>query len=554
MPGERLSMRPIREILRQKQGLGRSHREVAGALGLSVGAVHATLERAARAGLDWGAAQALGDAELEAKLYPRPAERRGLPDFAAVHQERQRSGVTLALLHEEYLAEHPEGYGYTQFCEYYRRWCQKRRISMRQVHYAGEKLFVDYSGKKPRIFDRGRGELREVELFVAVLGASNFTYAEASETQRSADFIASHTRALEYLGGAPEIVVPDQLKSGVVHACRYEPGLQRTYEEWAAHYGTTVIPARPRKPRDKAKVEVAVQVAQRWILARLRNEVFDSLAALNARIADLLVALNARTMRRYGQSRRERFEQLDRPALRPLPPERFAFCEWKQARVNIDYHIDIERHYYSVPHPLVHESVEVRLTATTVEIFHRGERVASHVRDFQRGTHTTDPRHMPRAHQKHLQWSPSRLVAWAETVGAQTKALVEQILADRPHPEQGYRSCLGIVRLARRYGAARLDAACARALCGGARSYRSVDTILQRGLDRLPLPRRASTAAPVREVHENVRGPAYYPPLDHGEPHAERTDPRETERDASARDGEHVECAAVRPPVRAARV
>jgi transposase len=516
MPGERLSMRPIREILRQKQALGLTHREVARALGLSVGTVHATLQRAERAGLDCSGAAALGDAELEARLYPVAGTQRALPDFAAVHRERQRTGVTLALLHEEYLAEQPQGYGYTQFCEHYRRWCHKRRISMRQVHRAGEKLFVDYSGKKPRIYDGARGEWREVELFVAVLGASSYTYAEATLTQRSADFIASHTRALEYLGGVAEIVVPDQLKSGVSRACRYEPGLQRTYEEWAAHYGTTVIPARPKKPRDKAKVEVAVQVVQRWILARVRNERFPSLAALNARIAELLEDLNARRMRRYGQSRRERFEQLDRPALRPLPADRFAFCEWKQARVNIDYHIEIERHYYSVPHPLVHEAVEVRLTATTVEIFHRGERVASHMRDPQRGGHSTDPRHMPKAHQKHLEWSPSRLIEWAATVGMQTRGLVEEILADRPHPEQGYRSCLGILRLARRYGAARLEAACARARVGGARSYRSVDTILRRGLDRLPLPRCAPAAAAsaLQPVHENVRGPAYFPTND----------------------------------------
>jgi transposase len=535
-------MRPIREILRQKQALGRTHREVARSLGLSLGAISATLARAERSGLQWSAVESLSDSELEARLYPRTVVHRVLPDFAAVHRERQRIGVTLALLHEEYIADHPQGYGYTQFCEHYRRWCRKRRISMRQLHRAGEKLFVDYSGKQPRIFDRTSGAI-EVELFVAVLGASNLTYAEASSTQRCADFIASHTRTLEYIGGVPEVVVPDQLKSAVIRACRYEPGLQRTYEEWAGHYGTTVIPARPRKPKDKAKVEVGVQIAQRWILARLRNERPDSLAALNARIAELLEDLNARPMRRYGQSRRERFEQLDRPALRPLPAERFADSDWKEARVNIDYHVEVDRHYYSVPHPLVHQVVDVRLCARTVEIFHRSERVASHIRDFQRGMHSTDPRHMPRAHQKHLEWSPSRLIEWAATVGPEAKALVQQILADRPHPEQGYRSCLGILRLAKRYGRARLEAACARALVAGARSYRSVDTILRRGLDTLPPP-HPPTAAPtfaMRDAHENVRGPAYYSHTNTGESHAERTDPRETDGAAPARDGECVE-------------
>jgi transposase len=363
---------------------------------------------------------------------------------------------------------------------------------------------------KPRIIDPTTGEVMEVELFVAVLGASNYTYAEATRTQQVPDWIASHQRAFQFFGGVPAVIVPDQLKSGVVVSCRYEPGVQRTYDAFAQHYGTVILPARPAKPRDKAKVEAGVLVVTRWILARLRHETFFSLAALNARIAELGADLNARPMRLYRASRRELFERLDHPALRPLPAEAFIYREWKiSARVNIDYHIDLHGHYYSVPYALVHEHVDACLTATTVEIFHRGQRVAAHRRSSTRGHHTTDPAHMPKAHQRHLEWTPSRLIDWAGTIGPQTAALVQAILADRPHPEQGYRSCLGILRLAKRYGLERLEAACARAGAVEARSYRHVDSILKHGLDRLAPP-AAVPQLPLTPVHEHVRGRDYY--------------------------------------------
>ncbi len=380
---------------------------------------------------------------------------------------------------------------------------------MRQLHRAGEKSFVDYAGKPPGLTDATTGEWRPVELFVMVLGASSYTYAEATRTQQLPDWIASHTRAFAFFGGVPIAVVPDQLKSGVTTACRYEPGVHRLYAELATHYDTTILPARPAKPRDKAKVEVAVQVAERWIVARLRHEVFFTLPALNDRIAALLTELNAKPMRHYGgASRRDLFERLDRPALRPLPPTRFEYAEWKRARVNLDYHIAAAHHAYSVPHTLVHEDVEVRLTATAIEIFHRGQRVAAHARRYGPGF-TTVAAHMPKAHQQHREWSPSRFIRWATTIGPQTAALVAAILADRPHPEQGYRSCLGILRLSKRYDPARLEAACTRALAAGARSYRHVAAILQRGLDRTP-PLPAAESPPTPVTHENVRGPDYY--------------------------------------------
>jgi len=513
MATERLSMRKIREILRQKWALACSHRQVAASLNVSVGTVTSVLRRATHAGLDWEQVQQLPDDVLEARLYgvaPPGGRGRPLPDGAYLHAERKKPGVTLELLHLEYLEQHPDGYRYTRFCDYYRQWLARHRLSMRQAHRAGEKVFVDYAGQKPSIIDPTTGEIIEVELFVGVLGASNYTYAEATATQQLADWLGSHARMFAYFGGVSMAIVCDQLKTGVTIPCRYEPGLQRTYEEFGAHYGTTILPARPAAARDKAKVEVAVQIAERWILARLRHERFFSLAALNARIAELLLALNARRMRRYDASRQALFERLDRPALRPLPAAPFVYGEWKVARVNIDYHVEIAHHYYSVPHALVHAKVEVRTTALTVEIFHRGQRVASHLRSAARGQHTTVTAHMPKAHQRHREWSPSRLVAWAASIGPQTAQLAQAILAARPHPEQGYRSCLGLFRLGRRDGAERLEAACARALAMGARSYRHVDAILKHGLDRVPLP-EAGPAHPARPVvHNQVRGATYY--------------------------------------------
>jgi transposase len=506
--------------LRQKWALGRSHREVARSLGVSTGAVTAALGRAKAGGLcSWELVLALGEVELEHQLYTNghgASSARPLPDWADVHAELGKKGVTLQLLHLEYLEQHPTGYAYTQFCSYYRRWRGKQKRSMRQVHRAGEKLFIDYSGKKPSVVDPATGQVREVELFVAVFGASNYTYAEATESQKSADFIASHVRAFAYFGGVAELLVPDQLKSAVTKACRYEPGLQRTYEEMAEHYGTAVMPARPRKPKDKAKAEVAVQIVQRWILAVLRHETFFSLPALNARIRVLLDLLNDRPMRTYRASRRELFIRLDQPALRPLPDQPFVFAEWKLARVNIDYHVELEGHYYSVPHPLVGEQVELRFTAGTLEVYCRGDRVASHPRHGPEhrlpGRHSTKPSHMPKAHQKHLAWTPSRLIHWGESVGSATGELVTAILADRPHPEQGYRSCLGILRLGKQYGNDRLEAACARAHGVGARSYRHVEAILKNGLDRVASEGAKPIPQPRLPLHGNLRGSDYYNP------------------------------------------
>jgi len=504
-------MRMVKEILRLKCEVGLSHREVATSLGRSPGTVAKVLSRLEEAGLSWETAKAWDEEALEARLYGSgiAAPTRPLPDYAKIHAEYRRVGVTLELLHQEYLESHPDGYGYTQFSEFYRRWLGQRGLTMRQVHKAGEKLFVDYSGKRPWYQDRETGEPVEVELFVAVLGASSCTYAEATRSQQLPDWIGSHVRALAFFGGVPRALVPDQLKSAVTRACRYDPDVNRTYAELAAHYGTAVLPARPGKPRDKAKVEVGVQVVQRWILARLRNQTFFSLDELNSRIRELVTDLNARTMRKYGFSRQELFDRTERAALRPLPAEPFVFAEFRRAKVNIDYHVELERHYYSVPYRLRGEEVEIRFTATAVEVLHKGTRVASHARSWKVGHHTTDPAHMPDAHRKHMDWSPARILDWAATIGPETARLAEAILVERRHPEQGYRSCLGILRLGKKYSPARLERACSRAFLAGARSYRSVASILENGLDQAP-PAQAPPASPMPSAHENVRGQSYY--------------------------------------------
>jgi transposase len=504
-------MRKTRDILRLKWSLGRTHREIARALGVGAGTVSDTATRARDAGLDWEGVEALGDDELEAKLYPRPATAPGPrpePDPAQIDVELRRKEVTLRLLHLEYLEQHPGGIGYTQFCDRYRAWLRDRQLTMRQVHRAGDKMFVDYAGRRPTVTDPKTGDRVAVELFVAVLGASNYTYAEATRSQTVPDWIESHVRALEFFGGAPAAFVPDQLKSAVTRAGRYEPGVQRTYEELAEHYGAAVIPARPAHPRDKAKVEVAVQIAERWILARLRHQTFFSLDALNERIAELLVDLNARVMRRYKASRCELFERLDRPELRALPAARFVYGEWKRARVHVDYHVAYDDHFYSVPYQLVGDEVWLRATSLTVEAFHKSQRVASHVRSYERGRHTTDDAHRAVRHQQHAAWTPERMVRWASTIGDNAAALVERILTERRHPEHGYRSCLGIIRLEKKYGRERLEAACGRALAAGGRSYTHVDAILRHGLDRVSVAGVEADAS-VGD-HENVRGPDYY--------------------------------------------
>jgi transposase len=433
-----------------------------------------------------------------------------MPAMYDLYQELHKKGVTLQLLWQEYKELNPDGYQYSQFCQLYRQWVQKLDVCLRQEYRAGEKLFVDYAGQTIPIQDPFTGKIQCAYLFVATLGASNYTFAEASLAQDLSSWIQSHVHALEFLGGVPHILVPDNLKVGVTNPCRYEPDINPTYQDLAQHYGTVVIPARIGKPQDKAKVEAAVLLAERWILAALRNHTFFSLAELNQAIAEKLQDLNNRPFQKLLTTRKALFESLDKPALKPLPDSPYEFAEWKKARVNIDYHVEVDRHYYSVPYQLVRQQVEVRLTTTTVEVLFKNRRVASHARSYRPGGFTTLPEHMPKAHQKYLQWTPSRIIQWAGKTGPQTQKLVTTILENRPHPEQGFRSCLGIIRLGQRYSPQRLEAACARALFIKAHSYKNVESILKKGLDRQPLEGLPPQPSPPALYHENLRGKEYY--------------------------------------------
>ncbi|MBT3399911.1 MAG: IS21 family transposase [Rhodospirillaceae bacterium] len=510
MTAERLPMRKIRDVLRLKYA-GFSERQIAASLNIGATTAGEYIRRARQAGLAWPLPTDLSDEALERLLFPPPPGRapvaRPQPDWPMIHRERRKPDVTLSLLWEEYRAIHPTGYSQSRFCELYSQWEGRLSPTMRQHHVAGEKLFVDYAGRTVEVIDGTTGEIREAEIFVAALGASNYTYAEATWTQSLPDWVGSHQRSFAFFGGVAGQIVSDNLKSGVTKACFYEPQVNRTYAEMATHYGTAVIPARPYKPRDKAKVEVAVQVAQRWILARLRNRRFFSLAELNAAIRELLEKLNARVTRHLGASRRDLFEELDRPALLPLPAQPYVYADWKLRGIGIDYHVEVEKHYYSVPHALARQKVWARITAHTVEFFLRGKRVACHMRAPANRRHTTIREHMPSAHRRFAAWTPERMRHQAAAVGPETEALVAIIMRERPHPEQGFRSCIGILRLAKPHGRERLEAACERALAIGARSYSSVASILKNNLDRRKSKRAAE--APVIE-HANIRGSGYF--------------------------------------------
>lgn len=506
-------MRKIREILRLKWEIGLGLREIARSVHASHSTVKGLLDRAKAVQLEWPIPPDLDDDRLELLLYPGDPsqdQRRAEPDWERIHQELRRKGVTLQLLWLEYRHAHRDGYQYSQFCALYNRWRDKLDVVMRQTYPPGEYAAVDYAGVTVPVVDRKTGEIQQAQIFVGVLAASNYIYAEATWSQGSRDWIVAHCRMFEAFRGVTKVLVTDNLKAGVSKASRYEPELNPTYAEMAQHYGTAVIPARPKKPHDKAKakVEAAVQVVERWVLATLRNRQFFSLAELNRAITEAVEEVNNRPFQKTDGTRRLLYETLDRPALRPLPGQRYEFAEWRKATVNIDYHVAVEHNYYSVPYTLVQEQVEVRLADSTVEVFHRGTRVSSHPRCYGKGQYITRAEHRPASHQKHLQWSPSRMIEWGQRIGPNTGKLVEHILTSRPHPEMGFRSCLGLTRLGKEYSEERLEAACARALALHTPKYQSVKSILQNGLDQAPL--TAPTPPEPAVMHENVRGAAYY--------------------------------------------
>ena len=508
-------MRKIKDVLRLKFESKLSHERIAAATGISKGAVSKYVQRALEKGLGWPLPADLDEGQLESLLFRQSAPRQqyAVPDCAHVHQELKRKGVTLQLLWEEYNATHGERtYRYSQYCEHYHRYRGSLARSMRQVHRAGEKLFIDYSGDTAAVIDMATGEVRAAEIFVAVMGASTYAYAEAAWTQTSPDWIASNIRALEFMNGAPALLIPDNLKSAIKHACRYEPEATSTYQDFARHYGTAILPARPYRPKDKPAAEIGVLVVQRWILARLRNRQFFSLAELNIAIAELLVGLNRRPFKKLPGCRASVFETIDRPALRPLPATRYEYAEWSKVKVNIDYHVEVNRYYYSVPHALVGQYLMARYTDTTVECFNKGSRVAVHVRSYQVGKFTTLPAHMPKSHQKHLKWTPGRLLNWGEKIGPGTRAVVQWQFDHRPHPEQGYRACLGLLSLSKDYGEERLEGACRRALTSGCPTGKRIKMFLVAKLDQHPdMFPAAETATPTAtRSHANVRGAHYF--------------------------------------------
>lgn len=505
-------MRKIKEILRLRWEQNLPVRTIAHSVGVSHSTVVDMLNRAKAAGLSWPLPDDLDDGQLEARLYPGNREQgrvRPEPDWAAVHRELRRKGVTLQLLWMEYKRQHPDGYQYSRFCQRYAAWAKQLEVVLRQPHQAGETMMVDFAGQTLSIVDPRTGKSWEAPVFVAVLPASNYTFADVAAAQDLENWVVMIVRALHFFGGVAEKLVCDNPKALVVRPCRYEPDLNPTLMELAAHYGMAVLPARVGRATDKGKVENAVLQAERWILAPLRKQAFFSLTEARQAVAAQLEALNNRPFQKLPGTRRSLFETLERPALRPLPSQPYEFARWKQARVNIDYHVEVERSFYSVPYQLCGHQVEVRYNAATVEIFFKGRRVASHRRTREAGKYCTNPEHMPAAHRQYLEWKPSRLIGWArQSVGPHTAALVEAILAAKPHPEQGYRACLGIMRLAQHYERERMENAAQRALAWRALSYTRLKSILEKGLDRRPLEEVQETS--LVATHENLRGPHYY--------------------------------------------
>lgn len=508
---QELSMRTIRELIRLALNNDLSARNIGRSLRISHPTVQKYLRIIRESGLDWQSVHQMDDQQLKRVLKVKRGRQadieRPLPDFEYIHQELKKRGVTLYLLWQEYKQAHPDGYQDTQFRNYYYQYVKQLDVTLRQRHNFGESMFVDYAGQTIPLYDRNTGAISAAQIFVAVLGGSNYTYVEATADQSLVSWTGSHVRSFEYFGGVTERIVPDNLKSGVTKACRYEPDINPTYREMAAYYQTVIMPARVKHPQDKAKVESAVLVVERWILAVLRNRKFFSLGELNGAIRELLVDFNQRKFKKLDGSRESVFLAYEQSTLKPLPSHAWEYAQWKKAKVNIDYHIELQKHYYSVPYVLVHEGVEIRYTSRTVEIFHDNKRVASHIRDDRVGWASTVEQHMPKSHQEYIGVTPSKLIAQAKGIGIKTGELIEYILNDRKYPPQGYRSCLGILRLVKSYSKQRLEGACQRAMMIGGHSYTSVAAILKSGLDQQPFKNKAQQ---VSISHDNIRGGGYF--------------------------------------------
>ncbi|MBL0941814.1 MAG: IS21 family transposase [Alphaproteobacteria bacterium] len=505
-------MRKVREILRLRFDCGCSYQAIAKSIGISSSTARDCVNRAKAANLSWPLSSELNDEQLEMSVYP-PSEkinqRRDI-EWSYIHKELKRKHVTLRLLWGEYKEQDPQGIGYSQFCDTYRKWRNALDIWMRQPHKAGERLFVDYAGQTMSVLvNKQTGEVGEAQIFVATLGASNFTYTEATWTQTLPDWIKSHVNTFEFFEGCPEIVVPDNLKSGVHRSHLYEPDVNPTYQDMASYYGVAIIPARANTPKDKAKVENGVQQVERQILAKLRNRTFLSLSELNQALRPLLDELNQRPFQKLPGSRLSHFQDIEKSALKPLPTTRYEYAEWKKVKAGFNYHIEIDKHFYSIPFTLIKKDLYVRYDTKIIEVFYQSKRVASHIRNYSAYGYTTDSLHMPKAHQHHAEWTPERIALWARKMGEATAQLVEAIMASRVHPQQGFRSCVGILRLAKSYGEDRLESACRRALHIGAHSYKSIESILKNKLDQHPLPSPSSDQA-LPDSHAYIRGQNYF--------------------------------------------
>lgn len=509
----RTDMRKIREILRLRNDCNLTYEEIAASVHIGRSTVADCVVRFQASGLVWPLSDSLTDADLQRLLYTSASKKveqgRPLPDFAEVHMDLRKKGVTKQLLWIEYKQTNSNGYEYTHFCNLYRIWKISADIVFHNEHKAGEKCFLDYAGPTVPIYDPDNGNVTHAQIFVAVLGASSYTFAEATWTQSISDWIGSHNRAFAFFGGATEILVPDNLKSAITKPCRYDPIINATYFEMARHYGAAVIPARVRKPRDKAKVEAGVLLVERWILAALRNHKFFSLENLNSAIAGLLERLNNRPFKKLPGCRRSAFEALDQPALKPLPSTRYELSEYKEAKVNINYHIALDDHYYSVPYQLVQKNITIRFTSTIVEILHGNKRVASHQRKYKKYGYTTSSDHMPPKHAAHAKWTPERMGQWAGEAGPSTKRVADQFMLDRPHPQQGFNAVLGLIRQGDKYGKDRLEKACAKALFLKCTNLNSIKSLLRSGMDKVPINLdKKSEEQPIE--HENIRGATYY--------------------------------------------
>jgi len=510
-----MKLRDIKKIIKLYYSKTLSLRQIGNSLNKPKSTVADYIIRFERSGLSLSDCAAKSSEEIYAALFPeerkRPKTRlqKILPDPAKIHLELKKKYVTRELLWEEYKALYPDNhYGYTHFCNFYKAWHKRINVSMRINHKAGEKLLIDFSGLKWEYIDKETGELIDVEIFVATLGASGYTYAEATLNQTKPSLIETCSNAFEFFDGITEILVPDNLKSAVTKADLYEPDLNETFQDMADHYGSVVIPARPGRAKDKAKVELSVKLVQRWILARLRHRQFFSLAELNQAIFELLEYFNNRIIKRYGKSRLELYLELDKPVLKPLPTQRYIFREFKFCKVNIDYHVQVEGCFYSVPYQLAGLRVSAIYTINNVEIFHNNKRVAVHVRLYKKGSFSTKEEHMASSHRIYAKWSPSRLIKWGETFGIYTGELIVEILRSKPHPEMGFRSCMAILSTAKKHNDSQAIELTSKKMlelkCYKVKHFKKILTNKTYNDDH------DASSALYPGMHENIRGHIYY--------------------------------------------